>query len=350
MSFTAVMVFILLLSGKVQADSNDLSSGSEESNPTSDNSEDMSIDEEYICTGDELSENTESTDNENNAYISILDAPHNYISLGIETMARSMDEYFSEDKATYQLSGSYLLLRENVVFTEGGNINFTTDVYFKLRLPNTEKKLKLFFETTNEKQPYDIVNQSTTTNITTNDSEYIAGIQGESGEKFGWKYKPTLGLRLNSTIEPFVRFKFNTKYKFAEWNINWHETPYWARLRGWGFDSYFELNRKIGKNNLFRSSTFAGWREDIDYFEASQVVSMFHNLGDKKTLSYYAGVYGRSKPTIYTTHFLMGLSYRKKIYKDYLYIDLAPQVLYQEVNNYKPEHSFTVRFEFFFKK
>ncbi|HFD33435.1 MAG TPA: hypothetical protein ENJ28_12105 [Gammaproteobacteria bacterium] len=343
-NFISASILILFLAN-VQAEENNLPVTTEENTITSDIVEDISSAEEEICDLEETSEGSE--DKENEAYISILDAPHNYISLGIETMARGMDEYFSDDKATYELSGSYLLLRQNVVFTEGGNIGFTTDVYFKLRLPNTEKKLKLFFETTNEKQPYDIFNQS---NAKKSDSEYITGLQGESGEKFGWKYKPTLGLRLNSTIEPFARFNFNTNYKFDKWSINWHETPYWARLRGWGFDSYFELNRKVGNNNLFRSSTFAGWREDVDYFELSQIISMFHNLGDKRTLSYFAGAYGRSKPTIYTSHFLIGMAYKQRIYKDYLFAEIAPQVLYQEINNFKPEHSLTFRFEFFFKK
>ncbi len=338
---------VLMMSANLKAEQNEPVIMTDEYDNVLDDFSDESTEDEEICTDDELSENNDSSDTEEQVYISILDTPQNYISLGIESMARSIDEYFSDDKATYQLSGTYLLLRQNVIFIEGGDINYITDVFFHLRLPNTEKKLKLFFETTNKNQPYDILNQSSTT---TDDSEYITGVKGESGEKFGWKYRPTLGLRLKSTIEPFARFNFSTNYKFDKWNINWHETPYWERLRGWGFDSFFELNRKITKNNLFRASLFAGWREDVDYFETSEIVSMLHNFGDKKTLSYFAGAYGRSKPSISTTHFLLGLAYKQKIYKDYLFVELAPQVLYQDVNNFKPEHSFTVRIEFFFKK
>jgi len=349
--YFSFLVFSMLLPIKAISETDASTPDSVSTKILSEYVENNSLDSDELCDDEDFSENNKEQDAEEDSFFSVIDAPHNFISLGIESMARNMDEYFSDDQAIYELSGSYLLLRENMIMTEGGNINYTNDVHFKLRLPNTEKKLKIFFETTNEKQPYDILTRSETTPVTnTGEDQYIAGVQGESGELLGWKYKPVVGLRLTSTIESFVRFRFNTEYKFDKWSINWHETPYWERLTGWGFDSYFELNRKISSNDLFRSSTFAGWREETDYFELSQVFSMHHSLSNQKTLSYFVGAYGKSKPIIYTTHFLTGLSYRQNIYKDYLFVEFSPQILYQEINNFKPEHSLTIRLEMYFKK
>ena len=349
--YVSFLIFSILLPIKAISETDDSTPDFELKETLSECAENNSLDNDELCDDEDSSESGKEPNIEEESFFSVIDAPHNYISLGIESMARNMDEYFSDDQAIYELSGSYLLLRENMIMTEGGKVDFTSDIYFKLRLPNTEKKLKIFFETTNEKQPYDISTQPKVIPVTnTNEGQYIAGVQGESGGLYGWKYKPVVGFRLNSTIESFVRFRFNTEYKFDKWNVNWHETPYWERLTGWGFDSYFELNRKISNNDLFRSSTFAGWREENDYFELSQVFSMTHSLSNKKTLSYYVGAYGKSKPIIYTTHFLTGLSYRQKIYKDYLFIEFSPQILYQEINDFKPEHSLTIRFEMYFKK
>ncbi len=277
------------------------------------------------------------------SFISIMDIPYAYISSGIESTVRNIDEYFSDDKITYKTSGSYLLLRQNMTFTEGGVIRSKNDIYFNFRLPNTEKKLKIFFETNNNQ-----FSNSSTQSTVTGDSQYITGVQGSSGEKFGWKYRPTLGLRLNSSIDSFIRFKFNSEYNFNKWTFNWYETPYWDSRIGWGFDSYFELIRKIHDKHVFRMGTFVGWRQDTREYNTSHVVSMYHSFDDKNTLSYYAGVYGLRDSTLYTTRFLLGLNYRRKIYKNYLFIGLVPEVLYQKENSFKPEHSLTIRLEMFF--
>jgi len=296
------------------------------------------------------SESCEENAIENKPYYFVLDLPHDYISSGVESMVRSIDEYFSDSEGIYDSSGSYLLLRENMTFTEGGNIGLKNDIYFRLRLPNTEKKLKIFFESSSN-QPFDTSQQSVTKSTeAVENTNYIAGIQGESGEKFGWKYRPTIGLRLNSAIETYIRFKFNSEYKFSKWTINWYETPYWDSSFGWGFDSYFELNRKISEKQIFRSSTFVGWNQIKNEYNLSHVLSMFHNFESTNTLSYYIGTYGIRDARLYTTQFLLGLNYRQKIYKDYLFYSLSPQVIYQEINNFKPEHSLTLRLEMYFKK
>lgn len=284
-------------------------------------------------------------------FFSFLDEPQEYITAKMESMARNLDEYFTDNRDYYVSSGSYLKIRQSVVLKERGIIQSPRSVSFKLRLPNTEKRLKIFFETPTEKQPYDISTQTEETPPKTalSEGEYILGIQGESGEKYGWKYKPTLGVNIDSKLDPFARFRLTRDYQFTKWNINWQETPYWYDSIGWGFDSYFELNKRISDPYLFRSATFAGWVYETDNFDLSHVFSLFHSLSDKKKMSYYAGAYGLSKPNIHTTHFLLGITYRQNIHRNYLFFEVEPQILYQKINRFHPEHSLTFRLEMVFQ-
>ena len=206
----------------------------------------------------------------------------------------------------------------------------------------------LTFETATDKETYDISTQKQ--NTTEEEKNYSAGIQADIGEKYGWKFKPAAGIHLDSIIDPFATFKLYRKYMFNKWSVNWQETPYWYNSFGWGFDSYLELNKKFSEEDLFRIATFARWREDIDHFELSQVYSMFHTLDKKKALSYYAGVYGISEPSVHTTHYLIGSTYRQNIHKDYLFIELVPQIIYKNTNNFRAEPSIVFRIEMIFKK
>lgn len=286
------------------------------------------------------------------AFFTWLDRNKNYVTSRIELMARSMDDYLSETTDPYDSSGSYLRIRQNFIIRERGKTETPTQVSFKLRLPNTEKKLKLFFETPQSRNPYDASSSTKDTPpaTTSENKNYAIGVQGESGERFGWKYKPTIGADIDSGVDPFLRFRFTKDIQFVKWDINWQETPYWYNSLGWGFDSYFEINKRISEQDLFRSATFAGWIYDTDNFDLSHVFSMFHTLDAKKHLSYYAGVYGVSKPVLYTTEFLLGLTYRQDLHKHYLFFEVEPQIRYQEINRFHPEHSLTFRLELLFKK
>lgn len=285
------------------------------------------------------------------SFFSFIDKSQKFISSGVEALARNMDQFFSDDKDFYSSNGSSLRLREDTVFSERGKKDSESNVSFNLRLPKTEKKLKIFFETSAEADPSDVTTQAESTPAAlAAKSDYVAGIQGESGERFGWKYKAILGGHFVPRFEPFMKFKFRREDKFDKWSINWQETPYWYTTFGWGFDSYLEFNRKIANGNLFRSATFAGWRKENDFFTLSHVFTMFHALDKKKAMSYYMGVYGLSEPKIHTTNFLLGLTYRQNIHKDYLFIELAPQVKYEKINNFRAEHTLLFRLEMVFNK
>jgi len=53
---------------------------------------------------------------------------------------------------------------------------------------------------------------------------------------------------------------------------------------------------------------------------------------------------------VHTTQYLVGSIYRQNIHKDYLFIEIEPQIRYQRINRFHPEHSIAFRFELVFKK
>lgn len=284
-------------------------------------------------------------------FFSFLDTPQEVISYGVEAFARNIDEFFSDDKVFYETSGTYLRLRADAILNERGVRKYQGDLKLKLRLPHSKKKLKFILESDPNERPDEITSQGENTPIAAvEEKNYSAGLERTLGKKDAWQFKPSIGLRLSSPIEPYVKFRLKRKYEFNKWSVHWHEMPYWFDSFGWGFDSYLELNKKITGVDLFRASTFARWTNEIDQFELSQVFSMFHTLSKRRAVSYFAGVYGKSEPTVFATHYLLGLTYRQNIHKDYLFVELIPQIKYPKINDFRAEHSITLRFEMVFKK
>lgn len=315
--------------------------------------DDHEIDEEITADDDfpPFPEEAEIEAEEDTSFFSFLDSPQKYLASGVEEMAKSMDRFFIADEIFYESSGSYLRLIHSTIFEEGGNRRSFSDVRFKLRLRETEKRFKLFFESSARDDSYNVTTQTESApNTLGEEDDYVMGIQAESGEGFGWKYKPTIGAHLTSPIDTFVKFKFSREDKLGQWTVSWDETPYWQDSIGWAFDSSLVLNRKINEKNLFRSSTFAGWKNSTDQFDLSQVFAVFHTFNKRRAISFYTAAYGVSEPEIHTTEYLVGSIYRANIHKDYMFIEIEPQIRYQKINRFHPEHSIALRLELLFKK
>jgi hypothetical protein len=290
------------------------------------------IDDEHYPfeTDDEVAIEDEMDEKE--SFFSFLDSPQAYLASTVEGMARRIDKFFIEDEVFYESSGSYLRLIYSRIFEEGGKQSSLNRVRFKLRLPETQKRLKVFLESSPRDEPYNVTTQTENfPESVTEEDDYIVGIQSESGEGFGWKYKPRIGAHLGSSVEPFVQFKFSREDKLGQWTLSWDEIPYWDDSVGWGFDSSLVFNRKIDERNLFRSSTFAGWKNATEMFDLSQVFALFHTFSSRRAISFYTGAYGVSEPTTQVTQYLVGSIYRQNIHKDYLFIEIEPQIRYQRM-------------------
>lgn len=285
-------------------------------------------------------------------FFSFLDGTQTYISGNVEALAQNLDEFFSSDKTLYKSSGTYIRLREDIISTEGEGLRVKGDVKLRLQLPLTQKKLRLSFSSGSRKGTFDdsVENGQLPLNDIDEEENFTAELQRIVGEKKGWQFKPSIGAYLSRSIDPYIKFNFNRHDKFGKWSLNWDETPYRIGSIGWGIDSYFELNRKIGDKHIFRSATFAGWLKETDIFELSQVFSFNTIISDRRAISYFAGVFGNDNPKINTTQYLLGINYRQNIHKDYLFIELKPQIIYEKERNFDAEHSMIFRVEMLFRK
>ena len=281
-------------------------------------------------------------------FISFLDTPQIAISSSIKSFAITLDEFFTNEKTYYESSGSYLRLTFDTISKDGGRIDDTGEVNFKLRLPNTEKKLMFVLETEPDQFGDDIKQSVNTT--PREDTSFAAEIQTVIKEKEHWRLKPVFGIKTGAgKLDPFFRLSMDWNNNIGQWDLHWNETPRWIDSNGWGVDSLFEFSNKLTEKTLFRSSAVALWESANDYFNLSEVISLFHTLDDKTAVLYQAGVYGTSEPVISTESFLLSIRYRQNVYKDYLFVEVIPQIQYLKANNFSPEHSLLFKIEMLFK-
>ncbi|MFP3874974.1 MAG: hypothetical protein ACLFV1_11035 [Thiohalophilus sp.] len=289
-------------------------------------------------------------DSPDDSFFSFLDRPQDTLSYGLNEMAIAMDEFFAEERVFYDKSGSYVRLTADMVFDDVGDTRYIGDVKVKMRLPRTEEKLKLTFESNPDEQRDDLDRTlEDSPGEAAREREYYGGIQATLGDEKKWRFKPSIGVKFDKPIDIYLRLRMDRNYKTGNWLFRPSQTFYAFKEKGFGSDTQFVLDYAITDNVLFRSSSFVRYTDENDYYEPSQVFSLLHSLSRRRGMAYQIGVYGNSEPIWHATDYLAQIRYRQNIHSDYLFMELLPRVLYQRENNFEAERSLTLRLEMIFE-
>jgi len=279
-------------------------------------------------------------------FFSFLDRPQDTLSYGLNEMAIAMDEFFAEERVFYDKSGSYVRITADMVFDETEDTSYVGDIKVKMRLPRTEEKLKLTFESDPEEQRDDLDRTlEDSPSDAARERAYYGGIQATLGDEKKWRFKPSIGVKFDKPIDIYLRLRMDRNYKTGNWLFRPSQTFYTFKEQGFGSDTQFVLDYAITDKVLFRSSSFVRYTDENDYYEPSQVFSLLHSLSPRRGMAYQIGVYGITEPGWHATDYLAQVRYRQNVHSDYLFMELLPRVLYQRENDFDAEHSLTLRLE-----
>lgn len=280
-----------------------------------------------------------------------LDKPQQYLSSGVIGLTKRMDEFFSDEEALYETNDSYIRMTGDMVLIESENPGFVGDLKAKIELPNTQNKLKFIFESDTSDDREELERQLDENPVdAAQDKSFFAGIEGLLGEFKYWKFRPSLGVKLSSSLDTFVRFRANRPYEISEkWRAYFRNTLYWFDSSGYGFDSSLEFDHQINKHFLFRSTLSASRKEENEYWELNQIFSLSQSISKKQAMIYSAGVFGISEPIVIATDYLLQVRYRQQLHSDYLFMELIPKIQYQREDDFEPVFSLTFRVEIVFK-
>lgn len=284
-------------------------------------------------------------------FFEFLDKPQESVSTGIENLAQAIDEFYADEKVLYEKSGSYIQLTGDLLFEEPGQAHSIGDIKVRLRIPHTQKKLRLLLESDPDEQ------RSTVERVTNQtpksdeeDNNLYAGVQTELGKPEKWRIKPSLGLRIRFPVEYYVRVRASRTYQYDKWRLYLAQTPYWFDTTGFGFDANMEWSYPLRDDVLFRSLSILRYTDERDMFDYAQVFSLTHTLSSSRAITYEAAAFADAEPAVHATQYLLLTRYRQRVHSDYLFLEIVPQIRYRKEFGFNDEPSLLFRVEFLFQR
>jgi hypothetical protein len=275
-----------------------------------------------------------------------VDRAHAGVSTRIEAMAQNLDGFFANERIFEETTESYLQISLNTVFQEDGEVTFDEDIKAKIDLTKTKRKLKLLIESDPVSTRKDDTSDQPVD--TPEETNYFLSIEREAKQFKNWDISPALGIRFRTPPNPFARVRAIRYFDIAPWLLRTSANLYWFDNDGWGRNIVFELDRALTEDVLFRSASSAEWKELSRDIVVAEIFSFYQYLGPKHNFVYEIGAYGVDNPDWTIDYYVTRLRYRRQAYKNWLFIEMRPEVAFRKNDNFDADLSFLFRVETIF--
>ncbi len=275
-----------------------------------------------------------------------LDRYHHYLSQRTLRLAESINNVLSskseqdeDDGAAmtqrfygnlltaYQVRGSHIRVTPRFILTERDGNEYKLDFSARLRLHDISDRLRLYADS------YDS-DYDTMEDIFSSRYRRVLALERGEGATAGLTYffmdqmkrKLSLSAGLKFRPEPSakIRLRGHLWKGFDIWSAELRQSGFWSEKEGFGERTEFTLDRPSGATHLIRLRSSVVWSELSHGVDWGQFASYYANFSASRSAALKLGVRGYSHPSWITDQYLIRVSYRKRIHRDWLFLEIEP--------------------------
>lgn len=268
-------------------------------------------------------------------------ASHETTSEVIGEWSTGIDAFLSGEPSRYE-SGSHLKIRFGSVLSEDQSSGFF-DFKTRLRLPNTQERLRLVIESeadslaaeslkAESSQDRSVISSTLATSV----SAAVRYIKQDIG------LEVDSGIRVDFPLDPFLRARFNQagSYKMLDWWQRQEAFAYYSR----GVGARYGLGFGYRQSDAFSYGVEASlvWLDKENMYYARENLFMQHTVNDKTRFIYQLSFLQSGQHSIEPDSVLYSLQYERQVYRDWLVVEVRPQITHDADNDYKSTFSLTL--------
>jgi len=274
-------------------------------------------------------------------------------SYRIGNLGRNLDGFFAGEEAQWRSNESYMKLSLHNTFRKSGEMDTEPRIKLRLDLPDTKRKFRLIIENDPEedKSVQERTRYRSLTSTERARSRTTGAIRYMFDELDQWKLSTDLGIRARLPPDPFVRGRASREWDLvSDWNARLNQQVYYYVEDGLGETTELYFERGLSPDSLFRVKSEAQWSQREARFEFAQVFSILQRIDMKRGAEWQIGVLGESQPTFWTTAYFANVTYRRLLYKDWLFYEITPELLFPRDDDFRANPSLTFGLEVLFSE
>jgi hypothetical protein len=273
-----------------------------------------------------------------------LDANHEQVSLGLETMARKLDAFFGDDRAFEDANKTYVRLRSDALFEENQTVSFDVNLNAKVNLPRTEHRLQLLIQSEDDDVDEQAPSPPDPVAAAERKSVGIA-VEGRIPHMGRWNVKPAAGIWLRWPPDPYAQLRAVRYVDLEPWLARISATTDWFLSEGVSVRGRLDFDRALSPAYLFRVRSNLEWKERKETIKAQQSLTLFQRLSERHQLQYVAGVNAKSDQAWGLEDYFIRGGYRARLHQKWLFAEIQPQVTFPRDEDFNDIWSIMLRLE-----
>jgi len=271
---------------------------------------------------------------------------HGGISAGVEKSAKFVDSFFADDRFYADVTETYARLSLQSTWESGEDTEANARLRVRLDLPGTEERLRLFIEGGDPDESGGA--ESETVAEALEDNDYNIGLEGPLKNTGQWDIRPAIGAKAAGPPDPFVRARAIRYEQLGDWLMRFSAGAAEYLDDGTELLTRLDFDRRIAEDWLFRSTSRARYRDEQDRTEFLQQFSLFQKYNDRVGFGYDLGVRVDDDPDWDADQYFTQFRARFRAYKKWLYLELKPELLFREEDDYSASFRFSLRTDIVF--
>jgi hypothetical protein len=251
--------------------------------------------------------------------IPILESAQELLGFNLNRVANQLDMFFADQRADDELGRSRIRVRRIYEVRERELLRDETQLRFNIRLPSLEEKFKFEFKNSNQKKKKNAPANSSNSSLDPNRLDTR------------WQFRSDIGVVASVPPQTFARTRmrknweaFGLIHRFVE-ELAWYSNDVWSIKEGWEEITFVDSDYSIQENLLFRFRNLADWKITAHKFTTSHGPSILHRFTENDALSYATNLSSTVDNGVwYVSNYRLGVTYRRNLYKQWLYSDLTP--------------------------
>ena len=285
----------------------------------------------------------------------LVDVLYGGISQGFLTSAVWLDSFFGDERYQAEVNQSYFKVRFDAFREGSGGMNYQRPNFeLRLVLPQLRKLTRLDISSdpnadvdatksqsaisTAGTQPQ----QSSTRNITTS-LQYVPVETKQSN------FSIRAGLRLhNGKIAVLAGPRYRYLIPLDPWDLRFTQEFIWSTDMRWQSRTRFDLERPLSDDLFFRTSLEGVWSENVYGYPYALSFILRKPLDGNRALQYEWVNSFQTQPTNLLTGELLVFRYRQRFWRDWLFLEIAPQARFPRDSGFKYTPGIMFRLEMVF--
>ena len=259
----------------------------------------------------------------------MIDTAQEQTSVAVVDAAEWLDQFFYDDIVRYEENRTRIRFELSGGYTRFEHFEIKPKISGRIHLPNLSQKINLIIAASDDEEF--VADDNPISAIPRHQGAENREISAALQYFFRESEKDNLSATLGASFDYlYTGIRYRRSLPIGSWQgrlvnrLNYYTDDEWEDILS------YEFWRPLGERFLFRTKATANWHVEEDGLPHSLVFALFQKINEEKALRHEIGNYFDTEESYKMTDLQFRVRYRQRFLRDWLVLEVAPQVGFPE--------------------